>query len=134
MDKELEKYLAANAGEGIPRGEITEFLLARYAEDEDAARATICRCGGPACTIENGWMGLGEARARLEWDPLVEYAMRFTPARVVRDLESKRAIVEDAAGMLHMFEGPYEAYATIMLRHLATAYSDHPDYREEWRP
>lgn len=71
---------------------------------------------------------------------------RHDPAHVLRDIESKRAIVAAymASGMefsLHMAAGaPTQARFGAMhalegaCRTLAAVYADHPDYQEAWKP
>ena len=82
---------------------ITEFLLARIAEDEAGARAVV--------GDRNAW-------DTPEWD-----ASRWSPWRVLDECEAKRRLVGD-----EWYEDPET------LRILAAIYSDHPDYRDEWRP
>ena len=78
---------------------LTEFLLARIAEDEDEAEDNEPYWGG--------WSSAHEAR-------------------VLAECEAKRRIVEELS---HDGLGPRE----WMLRVLAAVYSDHPDYRQEWK-
>jgi hypothetical protein len=65
---------------------------------------------------------------------------RHDPARVLREVEAKRAIA-DAWEQLES-ERPqlggdvfgYEATGLLIaIKHLVTAWSDHPDYRVDWR-
>ena len=115
--------------------DLTEFLLARIAEDEAAAKsvqevepksaaAVFTSLAAPTGTVE------------------------MSPARVLAECEAKRRIVE-----LHGDDGTYrpivvggEDYYVCRtcraaalggcetLRSLALPYADHPDYRDEWRP
>ena len=97
---------------------ITEFLLARIAEDEEQAHRSV----GP--TSED-W------RIVREWREGVA-------ARVLAECQAKRAIV----GMLAVgwpqaddrYTLGWQDAVTITLRKLAATYSDHPDYRQEWKP
>jgi hypothetical protein len=72
--------------------------------------------------------------------PAANYVLAHDPARVLRDIEAKRAIVDDLAEVLRWGErkGPdYQDGAESCertLKRLALAYADHPDYREVWRP
>lgn len=102
---------------------ITEFLLARIAEDEATAQLEIE--DGYGSYIDSGW-----------------------PAtRVLAECEAKRAIVElwsdndgddmtrNAYGDHAMLElGGEKAMHWGVLRILAAMYADHPDYEEAWRP
>lgn len=140
--------------------DIAEFLEARLAEDDEAARNAA------------GWDPTGSVRAAGAWSreginsvidssrrlviygdgpapasAQTEHIARHDPARVLREVEAKRRILaqeeEARAHYDHVKSsatypvetsiGHVVALATV-IRHLASAYSDHPDYREEWRP
>lgn len=114
---------------------LTEFLLERIAEDEEAAEA-----------IPTKWM---------EPDPddipawLVGHVV-IDRARVLADLEAKRSIVERcgilqerAALWTHerlktdpspAYDLMFETHTEQILRYMAALYADHPDYRKAWRP
>ena len=87
---------------------LTDFLLARIAEDE----ADLCHC----CDDGLGTV-VGFARA---------------------DLAAKRRIVEAMAAPEELVTEDARRVAAIarlvVLGNLAAPYSDHPDWREEWRP
>ena len=111
---------------------LTDFLLARIAEDEAAvARPPEVRSMGfyGASLVPVGGHDWGH----------VAY---LSPARVLAECEAKRRIVG-----LHFAVTPYsvcgecgepDAYPApwpcSTLRALAAVYSAHPDCREEWRP
>lgn len=86
---------------------LTEFLLARIAEDEAAAEgdphASYCEERGCTC-------GAGT-----------------TTTRVLAECEAKRRII------LALCDD-YEEPSPSVLRTLAGIYADHPDYDEAWRP
>ena len=106
------------------RPTITQFLLARIAEDEAVVSALDCECGDAASTP----------------DPLPS-----CPARVLAECAAKRAIVElhvEAVRYVSIgrpeveslgcetcagYDGPL-TYPCPTLRHLATPYAEHPDY------
>jgi len=134
---------------------LTEFLLARIAEDEAAAHAL----GKEGMTQR--LRDQSEEVAQLYGDPdppegdvkladslwfnaqdAADYADRFSAARVLAECEAKRRIVEEytTAGRVAQ-EHPivHEAYEAEMAmefvcKALALPDADHPDYREEWRP
>lgn len=84
---------------------ITDFLLARIAEDEGAARE---------------WYGTGTVADRRDDFWLAE-------------CEAKRRIVMSCSEM-QMSGVELAAYlATQTIRTLALVYADHPDFRPEWR-
>jgi hypothetical protein len=122
---------------------ITEFLLARIAEDEEMARG-----------VEDDLNGLHLYGCSLPWGP----CDCGQPARVLADCEALRRIVAE-----HQIEsdprwtvsprylvGPSLDYgckicssdedgyvirtgACVTLKALAWVYADHQDYREEWK-
>lgn len=112
---------------------LTEFLLARFAEDE--ANANEAEASG-----DRPW------RAS-PYTPTMVFLGRHDPARVVAECESKRRIVKlaDEADFLDGtvwsdrgvstdpgYGDPY--CGERILRALALPYADHPDYRDEWKP
>ena len=122
---------------------LTEFLLARIAEDEADARLAMQH-------FKTGeWTHDGSIYAGHEMDEVVDWVYneawahiaRHDPARVLAECEAKRRIVElhgpdqpycdlNFSNADHAyFEGPCQN-----LQLLALPYADHPDYREEWRP
>ena len=112
---------------------LTEFLLARIAEDEQDARDAICKCGGPACTVELGWYRYGEAMARLENDPAACHVVRWSLARVLAECEAKRRIVDLAPWANNTtYAAMTDLLGHLILRTIALPYADHPDYQQEW--
>lgn len=85
---------------------LTEFLLARIAEDEADARGDT----------------LGAVIPQDCWGP----------DRVLAECEAKRRIVDACQNVEQVHAA--EFLADRMLAFLALPYADHPDYREEWRP
>ncbi|MBH5334630.1 hypothetical protein IHE55_07365 [Streptomyces pactum] len=147
--------------------DLLTFLHARYDEDEAAARSAggIVEWHVPARRAVMA-EGFGEAepydaslRTLLERDDSLmpfgcvavtdhdadaRFIARFDPARVVAEVEAKRAL-------LRMYEQPERSDALpesvnrftastqrqvldAVFRRLALPYAGHPDYREEWRP
>lgn len=137
---------------------IVEFLAARLDEDEAAALAVDdnsppfngqWKPDGNALRTENDWV-LFHGHGRPLAPGLVEHVARHDPARVLREVHAKRAILDEHAddysdcrvcaresaetnSLGNAFHVPLP-HPCPTLRHLATVYSDHPDYREEWRP
>lgn len=117
--------------------EIAEFISARLAEDQKAARGLATRLvasygvGGPAAAAF--WNRFDEDRARRE--------IAFKRA-VLADHEPydcgeppvprcRRCASDDAypSGVAVM-----EAFPCTTLRQLASVWNEHPDYRAEWAP
>lgn len=93
---------------------LTDFLLARIAEDEAAAV-----CGhGPGCPNQD-----------FEFSPGLTDCnqLNLGPNRWRAECEAKRRIVERCRA-----SNGYWGYDVE--RFLALPYADHPDYREEWKP
>lgn len=71
------------------------------------------------------------------------HIIRWNPARVLREVEAKRQILDHIAGRLDPGEsdGGWESVdaetdgmASAVLQLLALPYADRPGYRDEWRP
>lgn len=127
---------------------LTEFLLARIAEDEAAARAAYA---SPWRAKDDGHLWTGHDDA--EEGPTVyvnggvyanqrhtaEHIARHDPARVLAECEATRQLIELAQGLVYLREigdpiAPSTPVGQDILEILAQPYADHPDYREEWRP
>lgn len=119
---------------------LTEFLLARIAEDEAMARAAI----GKRVDISAVWSDMEVSR----------HIERWSSARVLAECEARRRIVElhkqvrDSDDPANPETGclvcdwdsdcqvvmPSQAPGCPTLQLLAAVYSSHPDYRSEWAP
>lgn len=156
--------------------DIAEFLTARLGEDEAAAKAAPgCRWQSHteadiagASVYDEQWVLLyperydhdnalsdkpgatGPMYIQRARDELVVHIARHDPARVLREVEAKRArlalmteavaemdklLADDTASKIDqaMAVGRARA-ATVAVKHDAAVYSDHPDYDEKWRP
>lgn len=91
---------------------LTDFLLARIAEDEAAVQETRT----------DSLFISGEIAAEDALDRLAN------PNRLQAECEAKRQIV----GFVDAWFADGAANHEI-LRHLAAVYADYPDYRDEWR-
>lgn len=129
---------------------ITEFLLARIEEDE----ADALSAGEGAWFVDGTWWLEGVEHARVGPDEVafthpgyVSHIARHDPARVLREVKAKRAIMsehelEDYEGVpscwlcAHVFswgKEPDRPGPCATLRALAAVYADHPDYNlERW--
>ena len=118
---------------------LTEFLLARIAEDEALSRPYQCK---------RAWVAYG---GPVDDGPTTVPAItrRLDPARVLAECEAKRRIVGEHGGgfVCESCAGePRIAYKAVVplptakrapcptLRALGVVYADHPDYQPEWRP
>ena len=125
--------------------ELVAFLRGCLDEDERVARA-----GGEAMDADNpSWPDYATYDGP-DIDAAVAYLKQFRPARVLREVESKRALVD-----LHQPYGQKQSMARgeiwacsecgdvddnptewpcTTLRLLAAVYSDRLGYQEEWKP
>lgn len=117
--------------------DLVAFLRGRLDDDEAAARG--CESPPPWSAATHGsdsWIVTDADGDPLIYDEgtpsLAEAAhiARHDPARVLREVEAKRAIVEHAE---FWSENDQDAMAWV-LRALAAVYSDHPDYQPGWKP
>jgi hypothetical protein len=119
-----------------PVTRLIEFLRARLDEDEEIARRF--ERGGPWRVDGNKiygpprWSGADVLVVGHTWGE-VEHIARHDPARVLREVAAKRALVDflDPQGAPDG-EGRYVAERALLL--LALPYSGHSEYREEWKP
>ena len=119
--------------------ELTEFLLARIAEDEETARAA----DGPrwfhhdkvvtfeAFGPDGDWV---DASSPISVDTRANgwHIVRWSPARVLAECEAKRKIVERYLECVGDPNRWGDALSPV-LDALVQPYADHPDFREEWR-
>jgi hypothetical protein len=124
---------------------VIEFLLARIAEDEKAAKAahsgawTIAAPWGPHDLL-TGLVDKSGARVVDGAQEMLEHIARHDPARVLADCDGQRRTVE-----LHQLRekgrgavsacrtcGRRHGWPCSTLRFLALPYVNHPSYRPEW--
>lgn len=110
---------------------ITEFLLARIAEDEAAAMAATKATAMPAFgdTAAESMLGLAESEGADR--VAVEHFQRHNPDRVLHDCKAKRRQI---AHLIDFMEGDYAPWNETQLRMMAEVYANHPDYDPAWRP
>lgn len=102
---------------------LTDFLLARIAEDEafarKAERDSVVWAPGDAGVCDEQGSHVG-----------------YPPGRVLAECNAKRRIVakvqRELDADIHNDRATHLMYDTLEL--LALPFADHPDYREEWRP
>lgn len=127
--------------------ELTEFLFARIAEDEDVARKAL------AARVNSRTAYAQEVATRTSplWTVTDSSAfgrllgargsVEARPGRVLAECEAKRWITQALARVEALplvlpkdmqFVSAREALTSVC-RFLALPYSDHPDYRAEWK-
>jgi hypothetical protein len=109
--------------------DLAEFLRVRLDEDEANAGNALAQWPDTHFTINPGSL------------VIVEFHRRRHPARVLREVEAKRAILTLHAGSVdHDYPQEAPVCGTCgewgpceTLRALSPVYSDHPDYDPVWR-
>jgi hypothetical protein len=118
---------------------LTEFLLARIAEDERAAQDAVVERD---TIFPNGAYGTPELAMWAEVDTGVP-CVGIEPDRALAECEAKRRIVEAADRAQRSLErrarpatdaisGHVIAFREVV-GYLALPYADHPDFRQEWK-
>lgn len=135
-DEALRAAVPSPVDEAESDTALIAFLRDRLLDDERQARYARQEYFDHAILPEGqsavGFLALSEAM----------HIVRHDPARVLEEIEAKRSILaiwermDDAAA-----EKPSESIYTGaclalrgVARQLAAPFSDHPDYRQEWRP
>jgi len=67
-------------------------------------------------------------------EDVTAHIARHDPARVLREVAAKRAILAECEPRPGIGIVAIELAAQRILRHLAAVWNDHPDYRPEWKP
>jgi hypothetical protein len=115
---------------------LVEFLSARLDEDEAAALAATPDELDREDGITDSWDDpYGEIQNRDSVSFL--HIQRWSPKRVLAQVEAKRRIVAECVAILSVKWWEYEDapdLAHVTLELLALPDADHPDYREEWKP
>lgn len=118
--------------------DLTDFLLARIAEDEEAALVESLPPGSHSSHGSDEWGTVNLACPACRALTLNAWAR----PRVLAECEAKRRVVETNVTAFAalgdpdddvLMEGARRMYWHT-LRALAAVHSDHPDYRPEWRP
>lgn len=113
-------------------GDLAAFLAARLDEDEAAAKA--------AWGVEWDWRYVAEPFGERPSIAHTVHIARHDPARVLREVAAKRAILARYATVQAWSYPPGDGDEAVqdelgeVTRSLAAVYSDHPGYREEWKP
>lgn len=140
--------------------DITEFIRARLDEDEQTARATTEDTEAGRWSIDPyqaDWATYivdahGHTVAPYEagspTEQVAAHIARHDPDRVLRGVEAKRRLIaghipgpeqpdpdgEEGDTWRRCYGHEYVSYPCSDLRDVASEWSDHPDYRQEWAP
>lgn len=104
--------------------ELTEFLLERLADDEDAARAVEDDFEfDPSEPLHSS---LEVFEPGYDTSPVIS----ISRTRVLAECAAKRAIIAKQDDALDTYAGA--RVMDYVLTHMASVYKDHPGYRQEW--
>lgn len=135
--------------------ELVEFLKARLDEDFEVARNAMHE---DASVSPGEWITehhgsefhehpdrchIAEDRKGVYWTvasevfiPNAEHMARHDPARVLREIAAKRAMIADweiyADAAYPDFEGGFSSAMDGVVDELARVYWDHPDFKADW--
>ncbi|MEV0616166.1 DUF6221 family protein [Nonomuraea sp. NPDC050404] len=117
--------------------DLAAFLRARLDEDEQLAR----EAGNRHWLVQDNTIELypeHEDDGYMRWPTRADarHAANWEPARVLREVEAKRRIVERCERDLQTYigTGVHVATSYLVLRMLALPHAEHPDYLEAWKP
>lgn len=108
---------------------LTEFLLARIAEDESRARSAVSALSDWDC-----WAAVGSDAITIRKYEVGAHIAHQSPGRVLAECERNRQIVAFAADAAEQEWWWRRTVGDPLLELLALPYADHPDYQSEWRP
>lgn len=124
--------------------DLVQWLRAQLDEDERIARAThpvFLTWDYDDCVMQIRDLGNGNELANvLPRHAYGEHMAEWDPARVLREIDAKRASVDDLAEFIHWGARKgldYQEGVDVCertLKRLALPYADRPGYLEEWRP
>jgi len=119
--------------------DLAAFLNARLDEDEATAKASVM----PEWMIsESGEFGYivaavgtettGESIADAWQEDVAVHIARHDPARVLREVEAKRAMLAELTRWPFDYRPGCNDPIRLFVHLLAAPYSDHPDWRAQW--
>ncbi|MFF8485188.1 DUF6221 family protein [Streptomyces antibioticus] len=130
--------------------DLVQWLRAQLDDDERAARRAgdSFRQIGETGVIVAVEGDRAEECASANWAGIAEHIVAHDPARVLREIEAKRRIMEchepwvagngdticGRCGREHIDGRPGGHFPCQTLRLLALPYAHRPGYRDEWRP
>lgn len=137
--------------------DLAAFVSARLDEDEAAANSAVHKAFShwyvepwhDGSTLKDGRTEHADVQGKTGYQvtgngaltsPSATHIARHDPARVLREIAAKRAILATYTAVAYMDIADLEpefAYGRAVglgeaVRHLATIWSDHPDYQARW--
>ncbi|MEU5742039.1 DUF6221 family protein [Streptomyces tendae] len=118
--------------------DLVQFLHARLDEDERTARAATAgpwrankhKYGAEVYTESGEGVAFDHDAGGVGWDD-ADFIAEWDPARVLREIDAKRRIVDRYAWLREHGDTGGTAWVLPLL---ALPYADRPGYRDEWRP
>lgn len=116
--------------------DLVRWLTAQLDEDERIARRAgdTFRQIGETGVIVATEGDRAEECASANWAGVAEHVVRHDPARVLREIDAKRQMIDRYEEVRPHGGDVTQEYQDFLLRLLASVYADRPGYREEWRP
>lgn len=113
--------------------DLVQWLREQLDEDERTARRAgdSFRQIGETGVIVATEGDRAEECASANWAGIAKHIVAHDPARVLREIDAKRQIVDRYAWLREHGDTGNMAW---VLQVLALPYADQPGYREEWRP
>lgn len=105
--------------------ELVTWLRAQLDDDERVARQVMAEPVGFYIEAETDATNIMTVGA---------YIHRWTPKRVLAEVDAKRRVIETCAFWLYEDDRGIDPCASSTLRLLALPYADRPGYLDEWRP
>lgn len=125
--------------------DLVAFLRAQLDADEAAARNVYTQAPWRTGTTHQGWPsveGDGWTVVSTPYEADAAHIARWDPQRVLGEVAAKRRILDAWQAVYDDIQEPYTGDQRMgegfgldhAVQCLATAYADHPDFREEWKP
>ena len=111
------------------------FIAARLDDDEAAALAAA----GQYWEYRDSWVWassfeVADVFGIPDTDETGTHIARHDPARVLREVAVKRAMLAELTRWPFDYRHDCDDPTRLFARLLGAAWSDHPDYRQEWQP
>lgn len=106
----------------MTKPEITDFIKARLAEDEEQANAVDLLASSM------------EVIATHHLPEFAEFSVRWDPVSIRAEIEAKRRILDAVAPSANWDWDAAAGCIDEILREMAYPYAKHADYREDWKP
>jgi hypothetical protein len=117
--------------------ELTDFLLARIADDENGTQPGTIQNGIFSGIMQHYGMDEADSDDQEQASEITSAVMDYLRPRVLAECEAKRQIVGwlSSIAQAHIgANGEFSHDADTALKLLASVYADHDDYQESWRP